>query len=573
MQTIQFFSLSRPIQERFIEAARAQGAPIPILVARPPAPVEVLGWAAGSAASLLAWVLFLRVGYGDLSSPLAIAPIWTVGVQVVLLLVALLTGLRARKAWERRRSLPYLPTVYLFPVGVIDARTPSFVVHPLNDMVHVEPGSRGVKFRFKSGFTFEFPLPANRREEALALVESNRQKLATLTDEQREKELVLLDPLRDNGFRNPFSPMDSLRPQSNRGWYREPLLALAVAGAISASVFFVRNHLSEARLYTVARGEDTTAAYRDYLARGGVRSDVPQVLLPRAELREAARKNSVEAIERFMAENPNSKIAGEVQTALKAALLKQLEDAKRVGTLSALSEFQTRYGKHGLVDREVSDARLAHLTRVLKEFEQKSTGDAELVDFVRRLINWGAKKGPRVVVRFRRRLPATLEDSQKLIIKSNYFAGEATLPSKFFGPAQFKEREERYGKEIVERLQQLLPVELVKFELDETLEDPGEDLPKVEVPTLLVTYRHELSGAYMSRKPRAVFAGVGIFVKTHFILPADDKPMAFKYTGWHAPDIKRLEAGELEVGKVYDDLTDKAMRKFMKKYYATWFKE
>lgn len=573
MQTLEFFSLSRPVQERFIEAARAQGAPIPILVAKPPAPVAVLGWAGATLAFLVAWVVFLRVGYGDLSSALAIAPLWTIGVQAFLLLGALLSALRAKSAWERRRSLPFLPTVYLFPVGVIDARTSKFVVHPLNDMVHVEPGARGVKFRFKSGFTFEFPLPAERRNEALELVEVNRQKLATLNEEAREKELVLLDPLRDNGFRNPFSPVDSLRPASNKGWYLEPLMALAVAAVLAGCAFLVRNHLSEAELYTRAREIDTTAAYKDYLARGGTRSDVPEVLLPRAELREATKQNSVEAIERFMAENPNSKIGAEIQTALRTALLRSLEDAQRSGSLTSLADFQQRYARHGLVDREISEARLKYLAGVLKDFEQKSNGNPELVDFARRLINWGAKKGPKVVVRFRRRLPATLEDAQKLIVKSNYFAGEATLPSKFFGPAQFAEREQRYGKEIIERLQQALPAELARFELESTIEDASDALPEVEVPTLLITYRHELSGAFMSRRPRAVFAGVGMFVKTHFVLPGDDKPLTLEHKGWLAPDIRRIEAGELEVTKVYDDMTDKSFRKFMKKYFATWFKE
>ena len=587
MKSVEFFSLPRPIQERFIEAARAQGAPIPILVARPPAPVRVFAWAGGALGFVLAWVLFLRIGYGDLSSSLAIAAPWTIGIQAALLLGAALCGLKAKKAWDERRSLPFLPTVYLFPVGVIDARTTKFVVHPLNDMVHVEPGTSGVKFRFKSGFTFEFPLPADRRNEALELVETNRVKLAELLKEEEQNELggptssrsaahhpmVMLDPLMDNGFRNPFSPVDSLHALGDRNKFFEPAIAGLVALVLAGGVYLVRNRLSEAKLYASAREVDTTAAYEDYIARGGSKTDVPEVLLPRAELREATKQNSVEAIERFMSANPKSKIGVEIQGALRTALLRDLEQAQKAGTLASLSEFQTRYARHGLVDREVSEARLKYLARVLKDFEQKSTGDQELVDFVRRLINWGAKKGPKAVVRFRRKMPSTLEDAQKLIVKSNYFAGDATLPSKFFGPDQFKAREELYGKEIAARLQQALPPELVRFELDSALEDGGDGLPQVEVPTLLITYRHELSGAFMSRRPRAVFAGVGMFTKVHFLLPGDDKPMAFEHKSWLAPDIRRIEAGELETTKVYDDMTEKSFRKLMKKYFATWFKE
>ncbi len=586
MKTVEFFSLSRPIQERFIAAARAQGAPIPILVARVPPPMKVIGWAAAAVAFVIVWILFLQIGYGDLSSSLAIAGVWTIGIQIALLVGAFLCGLRAKKAREERRRLPFLPTMYLFPIGVIDARTTKFVVHPLSDMAQVDPGSSGVKFRFKSGFTFEFPLPADRRNEALELVEVNRKKLATLMAEGRDTELagpsslrgedslVAMDPLLDNGFRNPLSPLDSLHAPSNQRWYLEPVAALAVATVVAGFVFLVRNKLSESKLYATARELDSTAAYRDYLARGGSKSDVGEVLLPRAELREAAKKNSVEAIEEFMTKNPDSKIGAEIQAALKTALLRNLEQAEQAGTLTSLADFQTKYARHGLVDRELSEARVKYLGGVLKEFEQKSTGDPEQIDFVRRLINWGAKKGPKAVVRFRRRMPGTLEDAQKLIIKSNYFAGDATLPSKFFGVEQFREREERYGKEIVERLQQALPPELVHFELDKTIED-GDDkqLPEVEVPTLLITYRHELSGAFMSRRPRAVFAGVGMFTKMHFILPGDDKPLAFEHKNWLAPDVRRIEAGELETTKVYEDMTDKSFKKLMKKYFATWFKE
>ena len=66
MKTVEFFSLPRPVQERFIEAARAQGAPVPILVARPPAPMKVIGWGAAAVGLVIAWILFLQIGYGDL---------------------------------------------------------------------------------------------------------------------------------------------------------------------------------------------------------------------------------------------------------------------------------------------------------------------------------------------------------------------------------------------------------------------------------------------------------------------------------------------------------------------------
>jgi hypothetical protein len=572
MQQIDFFSLNRGIQERFVEAARAQGAPLPVLVARPPAPLGVLAWVGAALGVFVVWVVFLSAGYGDLESPFAIARPWTIGVHAVLLGLVIWLSLRARKVWQKRLSLPFVPTVYLFPIGVIDARAPRFVLHPLSELTDAKTTSSGVRLHFGST-SFEFAVPPERRAEALGLIEKQRSHLLALPPDSRDKELVLLDPLRDNGFKNPFSPPDSMRPPAPRGVYKEPLIALSVGLVLGVGAFSVRNVFSEAKLYTDARVADTAQAYRSYLERGGQREDVADVLLPRAELRDAQQRGGVEAIEEYIASHPNSKISHEVQAALKGALLAALEEAKKQNTLAALSEFEARYGKHGLVDAEVEKARREHLARILENFRKQSNGDPELVAFAQKLIERGAKEGPRVVVAFRRRLPSTLIDSQKVLVKSSYFAGDATLPAKYFDAASSAVREERYGREIVERLQSLFPTEIARFELGPTSEDASEELPKVDVPTLLFTYRHELSGAYMSRKPRAAFAGVGLFVRVNFILPSDSQDLSFKYTGWLAPDVKRIEAGELELTGVYDDMVDKAFRKFLKKYWGTWFPE
>lgn len=572
MQQVDFFSLNRGIQERFIEAARAQGAPMPVLVARPRAPLGVVLWSAAGIAVFAVWVIFLSFGYGKLESSFAISKTWTIGVHALLLGLVIWIGLQARKVWLKRLSLPFVPTVYLFPIGVIDARAPRFVLHPLSELTEARATSSGVRLSFGS-VSFEFAVPAERRAEALSFIEAKRRHVLELPPESRDKELVLLDPLRDNGFKNPFSPPESIRPPSPRGRFKEPLLALGLGAVLGVAAFSVRNTFSEAKLYADARAEDTVSAYRAYLERGGQRVEVADILLPRAELREAERKGGVEAIEEYIASHPNSKIAHEVQAALKKALLAELERAKEKNTLAAINAFESRYGKHGLVGADIERARREHLARVLEAFRKQSNGDPELVKFAQVLIEHGAQHGPRVLVGFRRRLPSTIDETQKALIKSAYFAGESTLPAKYFSREASQVREERYGQEIIDRLQPLFPTELVKFELAPTSEDPSDELPKVDVPTLLLTYRHELSGAYMSRKPRAAFAGVGLFVRVNFLLPGEAQDLAFKHTGWLAPDVKRIEAGELELTAVYDDMVDKAFRRFFKKYWATWFPE
>ena len=106
--------------------------------------------------------------------------------------------------------------------------------------------------------------------------------------ESSAREQSLLDPLIDNGFKNPFAPAEPLRKELP-GWikilaYFRVILGVLLGGA----AFLVRNHLSEGRLYAAARRADSTEAYRTYLERGGHNPDVQALLLPRAELRDAA---------------------------------------------------------------------------------------------------------------------------------------------------------------------------------------------------------------------------------------------------------------------------------------------
>ena len=77
------------------------------------------------------------------------------------------------------------------------------------------------------------------------------------------------------------------------------------------------------------------AAIGAYIAQGGKKSDyVGKVLLPRAELVEAQKAGTVEAIDAYTAAHPGSAIAQEVKDARKKALLDELDRAKKVGTVA-----------------------------------------------------------------------------------------------------------------------------------------------------------------------------------------------------------------------------------------------
>src|SRR5690606_35246107 len=97
------------------------------------------------------------------------------------------------------------------------------------------------------------------------------------------------------------------------------------------------------------------------------------VLLPRAQLAVAREAGTIDAIRQYITEHPDSKIGGEVQEALRAAVLAALEKAKAVGTVTALAEFASKYPDHVLVSAEFAAARKAVYQRALAAFEKEAS--------------------------------------------------------------------------------------------------------------------------------------------------------------------------------------------------------
>src|SRR5690349_15476187 len=106
MKRIDFFTLARPIQERFVAATRGQGTPVPLLVARMPLPLVAIGWALLSVLAVVAWVSVVRLGYGKLESNLALQPKSLLVLEVGLLVLAVLFALQSRRALRKQLRLP-----------------------------------------------------------------------------------------------------------------------------------------------------------------------------------------------------------------------------------------------------------------------------------------------------------------------------------------------------------------------------------------------------------------------------------------------------------------------------------
>ena len=114
------------------------------------------------------------------------------------------------------------------------------------------------------------------------------------------------------------------------------------------------------------------------------------------------------------------------------------------------------------------------------------------------------------------------------------------------------------------------PRDLVDAQPGPPLEAAAE--PKATVPTILVTYHTELSGAFPSRKPRLALSGIGLLARISFDIPGDPEPLVFKLTVWRAPDLRTI-SDKSNAAELYEAMASEAFKRLTKKYLATLFVE
>jgi len=574
MQVIDFFNLERSLQDRFIEAANGAVPPTPLAFARARFRPAVLAWGAGCLLATAGVIGLLAVGFGELSSPQALLGGKQVGLLSLLVAFLVFAAMQALLLAHDRDSLPYRAGAYVFPIGVVDAQTDVVRVHRFPELKAVTRRDRRVLLTFEGGARFEFHTPdAALAEQLVSLVQQNQKNISGESGPPSSRALAAIDPLADTGFKSPLAPSEPRRKESPRVLRFAWLWAVLAGASIGPLLWKGRNVLSEERLYAAARNQGTTAALRSYLERGGSRQDVSQVLLPQAELREAIAKNSVSEIEAFMARGAHDKISVEVQAALKSALLAELARVAGKDSLTALQDFEREQPHHDLVKKELEQKRAELYQRVVRSFSavaQPSTPG--LIGFFGRLLYYTRKHGPQVEIVFRRRAADGSKDAEAQLSKSAYFIGDEMLPSRYFKPEDWERREAEFGQEIAARLSREFPPDVLSFKLAPAIEDDGSDTPPVKKPTLVITHRDEFSGAFMSKKPRGAFVGLGVSVRSAFIIPGDDQPLAFKFSAWLPPDLKKWEQTGTTPKDIYEALARDGLARFTKKQLAFFLK-
>lgn len=573
MQIVDFYALDRSTQDRFIASSHGREVPRPLLFTPP----RLNAWTQrlGAATMLLIALLFAFawLGYGRLGHPWAQNRVWAIAVYAALCATTAGTAFFAWKFWDNDNSLPFLRGVFLYPIGVIDARSASVVVHELTTMTDLRLESGALKLAFLSGAKFEFVLPDPARGDAIVSTLTESQSRVSLPPGvHSQRDHVLQNPLLDTGFKNPFGPTEALKPRVLRNTALWATLAVMLGLALGAGVYPLRNNLSARSLYAKARQLDSTDAYRSFLASGAKQPDVTEILLPRAELRDAVAKKSADAIEAFLDGHPRSKIEAEALLALRQALLIELEAAKAKKTLTALRQFRKGDPRTLLVEAERVKAETDVYRTALSRFQEVSVEQPAHVDFVARLLEYTRKRGEAVDVRFRRRQSDSVERTESQVKKSAYYIGPPALPAQYFDAARSLPRETKTATALIDRFATVFPSDVLSFQLAEPLADDGTDLPKLERPTLLVTYRLDMSGPFTSNKPRGAFCGISLAFKASFIIPGDDKPLVFQQSSWTPPNLRKVEEERIALPDMYEAMAQEAFNRFVNKYQASLLK-
>lgn len=576
MKHVDFYSLPRAIQDRFVGSVMSGFPPAPILASKGGTSTKQK-WLGLSAGCFVAVLITARLGFGDLESALSLHSGKALPLYFLFFFGLAFGLLQAFARVVRERALPYSAGIYLFPACLIDARDDQFKVYETRDLTTVEVQGTSIKIAFAGGASFLFPLmnPA-AGQEVVTEVQSARDRAMHANATEDQKELVAVDPLHNPRFSSPVGPSDQYELKRAPWGKLGPVIAAGVAIVFGPSVWALRNRGSDNKMYARATQVNDTPTYRLYMLHGSSHKDeVGDILLPRSELRDAVKANTVDALLKYKTDHPSSKIPLEVQAAIRAAMLAALEQAKQPGTLAALTDFDKRYPDNG-VGPEYTAAVHAVYTRNLNDYKTKApTKDKAATAVIERLFAFAEKSGPKVEVRFKRKANPTLERADQFILKTPTFMGVITYPSRFFDDKHDTTREATLGKTVSTAFDQGLAPELFDVSVGAVVTD---DIAEPKVPTIFIQHGVEWQGAnYTSQRPRGSYVGLNFVMDAWFWIPGDAKPYKFHQEFAKAPPLQVLHTdgpapgpGEAEE-KVYETMATDVFDQFGRKFLANFF--
>ncbi len=352
-----------------------------------------------------------------------------------------------------------------------------------------------------------------------------------------------------------------------------PLAALTGV-VLGGPLWMIRNAKSDDTAYAHAVAASDGASYRAYLQSGSRHApEVSSLLLPRALLRDAQKVGTVEAIEQFIKDNPQPSIRGEAQTALRSALLAELDVAVKAGTLAALDDFSHRH-PDAQVDAELASARHGVYEAAFARYAATVTDKSSVsLPFVQRLLAWSEKRGPKAEVRFHWKPSKTMDKADRAAGKSRHFKGAMSFPSHYFDAAAEKTDLDALAAATIQRFAGAFSPDVLTLTVGERLADTdAPPVAQIAVPTLFIEHGAKWTGSVQgSQKPRGVFVGLELAFEALFRVPDDTKPVKVDVAVWHVPDLAAARDADNPEETVYAAMRSVAFQQFQDRLLRTFF--
>lgn len=572
MENVNFFALSRTLQERIVGGIEGRFPPMPMLSRR--ARIDVpTKWIGLSVISLVLLLVVHRIGYGDLESALARHSIALLPAYIGLGSAMVFGILASLGVYVRAARLPYPRGVYVYASRVLDARSHPLRSLPIQELQSIRQQGLDVALTFPGETLLVSAVDATNAASAVAELESTRAREAP--PESVADALSLIDPLYQPRFSNPVGESEALKYELPL-WVRlHWLFAVVLGSLLGAGIFMARNAGSDAKLFRNAEARNSAAAYQRYLVSGRSHlTEVKTVRLPLAQLADAAQVGTVEALLDFEAQHPDAAIQTQIAAAKRKAYLAELEKAKQPRTLAALFAFRERYPNHGLTSELQGALHELYLDAQSKVGARKLAPEPGA--FMTKLITVLEASGPRVELRFRRRDGASMSHVDKDLAKVAEYMGEISHPTRYFDPAHTSIRHKAIADDVQAAFVAAYPKELMALTVGEPVTDP-KVLPPVMVPTLFITTMEDWSGhTYLFKKPRGAFIGVFFNFDIEFVMPKDQVSYRTKWVVFRpvaTTQIKELEDAPrtnppIEEA-IYENMAQEARKQFLSKLTKT----
>lgn len=572
MHQADFFEQPREIQERFIACITSTLDPKPFC-AQTDSPRLRVAWLVGAALSLAGLAAGLLWGFGRATGGMGLVPAFFAGIYGLATWSVVFCLMRALGFGERSPPLPYPRGVYLFPVGVVDARGAKLKVHPWTELEQAPRLLRPSRLRVViSGQRFEFPLgdPGQADGVLSSIAESERRLRASTGSAFARAEL---DPLADSGIPSPLSPTDPLVRPHSRWWQQEGILATLPAVLLAIPLWLARNALSEASMYGHAREQNTPEAYGAYLQAGGSRPDVARVWLPRAELAQAKAVGSLAALEAVVRKYRDAHIRPELDAAVNEALRRELARATATGSVRALRALGQKYPRHEAIDQDLQAAIRALHRQGRRQLESRLLpGHPELSEFLQALFTGLERTGERIDVRFRRRWRSSVLRADELIANSPFFGGPDQLPNQYFDATHSRSRARELVALLAKSWQKGLPPGVLDFALGPEVDGEMAAWPAPERTTLFIGMEMVMSSEpFLSAAPRGAYVGIGVAFDVVFVVPGSPHTLRRKMEYWHPPDLDLLAPPRGSPKQVYENMAGDVYQQFGRELLASFF--